>query len=198
MSDFGLWFSTGLEHILDLEGYDHILFVSLLVLTYPLKQWKRLLVLVTAFTVGHSLSMALSVINQLYLRVPLIEFLIAATILATGVFNLINYKKEDPGRAPLIYFTILFFGMVHGLGFSFLLRSMLGAEQNVILPLLYFNLGLEAGQIVIIGIVSGFSLLLAHLFKWPYRTYKLVFICVITLIALKICAERLPELFQAA
>lgn len=197
MNDFWLWFSMGAEHILDINGYDHILFVTLLVFTYPFQEWKKLLLLVSGFTLGHSVSLALSVINKIHLQSAAIEFLIAFSILLSALYNLRNYKKtQSENKSILALFLIVtFFGLIHGLGFSFLLRSMLGTEQNVILPLLYFNLGLEAGQIIIVLLVILFSLLLTSLIKkWSFNTYKLIILCSIGLVALKIGVERFLEL----
>lgn len=197
MDGFWLWFSTGLEHILDFSGYDHILFVTLLVFTYPFREWKKMALLVSAFTLGHCCSLALSVIKGIHIKPEVIEFLIALSILVSAIYNLITYKKvvNTKRNGVFIFLVVVVFGLIHGLGFSYLLRSMLGAEQNVLLPLLYFNLGLEAGQLIIVLIVILFSLLLASLIKkWPFNVYKLIIVCSIGLIALRICAQRFLEL----
>lgn len=197
MNGFWLWFSTGLEHILDFEGYDHILFVTLLVFTYPFREWKKLLLLISAFTLGHSFSLAFSVIQGVHLLPAAIEFLIALSILVSAIYNLITLKRSEHTKSNslFLFLVVTFFGLIHGLGFSYLLRSMLGAEQNVLLPLLYFNLGLEAGQVIIVLFVILFSLLLASLIKkWPFKTYKLIIVCSIGLVALNICVQRFLEL----
>lgn len=201
MSNFWIWFSTGLEHILDLSGYDHILFVSLLVLTFPLKQWSKLFWLITAFTLGHSVSLAISTTSsELFLPQALVEFLIAFSILLTAIFQLLAmYTRRTKKMAPIsIYIVVTLFGLIHGLGFSVLLKSMLGHSQSIVLPLLYFNLGLEMGQLIIVLTVVLFSLLLAFIFKWPYHFYKLTLVCIIGLIALKISAERLWQLWHSS
>ncbi|MES2681598.1 MAG: HupE/UreJ family protein [Bacteroidota bacterium] len=195
MNAFWLWFSTGIEHILDLKGYDHILFVTLLVLTYCFNKWSRLLMLITAFTVGHSVSLALSVINDLRLHQPIVEFLIALSILLSAIYHLVNYKNPETQKSYFLYFIVCFFGLIHGLGFSLMLKSMLGTGQNVILPLLYFNLGLEVGQLIIVLFVVVFSLLLAFIYKFPFKIYKLIVVCLIGFISLKISVERFLELF---
>jgi hypothetical protein len=195
MDEFKIWFFTGVEHILDIKGYDHILFVTLLVLTYYYNKWGKLLLLISAFTIGHSISLALSVNNKIYLPQPLTEFFIALSILITAIYHVVYYKKTDQKNSTFIIFIVVFFGLIHGLGFSYLLRSMLGREESVALPLLWFNLGLEAGQILIVLIVLIFSFLLAFVFKFPYRLYKLILVCLIGIIALKITVERLLELF---
>lgn len=195
MDEFKIWFSTGVEHILDLNGYDHILFVTLLVLTYYFNKWGKLLLLISAFTIGHSISLALSVTNKIYLPQPLTEFFIALSILITAIYHLVYYKKTDQKNAAFIVFMVVFFGLIHGMGFSYLLRSMLGREESVVLPLLWFNLGLEVGQIIIVLIVLIISIVSAFIFKFPYKVYKLILVCCIGLIALKITVERLLELF---
>ena len=197
MNAFWLWFSTGIEHITDLNGYDHLLFVTLLVLTYPFRQWKQLLVLISGFTLGHSVSLILSIVANVHLPQAFIEFLIALSVLMSAVYNLTLLRRAaPPGKNNLVIFLIIcVFGLVHGLGFSYLLKSMLGAGQNVLLPLLYFNLGLEVGQLIIVLIVIVFSLLLTSLSKWSFNNYKLFIVCAIGLIALKICIERFMEFF---
>ena len=197
MNEFGLWFSIGVEHILDLNGYDHILFVSLLVMALPLKQWRGLLLLITAFTLGHSVSLALSVSGVVSFSSHWIEFLIALSILISAIYQIITYKTVGKGNKSFLYVIITLFGLVHGLGFSILLKSMLGQEDSIVLPLLYFNLGLELGQIIIVVIVLVFSLILNYLFKWSYTHYKLIVSCSIALIALKMSAERFLELLPS-
>ncbi len=195
MNDFTLWFTTGIEHITDLSGYDHILFVTLLVISFPLKNWKKLLVLITGFTIGHSISLALSVTNYINTPQSIIEPLIAFTIFITAVYNALNFKNTEQKKIWFLYILIPLFGGIHGLGFSYLLRSMLGHEQNITLPLLYFNTGLEIGQLIIVSIVLVFSLLLTTILKFPFKTYKLTVSCIIAIITLKMFVERLLPLF---
>ncbi len=195
MNDFTLWFTTGIEHITDLNGYDHILFVTLLVISYPIKDWKKLLLLVTGFTIGHSISLALSVTNFIKAPQNVIEVLIVATIFITAIYHAINFRQSGEKKPWMILALITLFGGIHGLGFSYLLHSMLGHEQSLALPLLYFNLGLEVGQLIIVAIVLVFSLLLTSVFKCPFKIYKLSLSCIIALITLKMFVERLPQLF---
>lgn len=194
MDEFKIWFFTGVEHILDLKGYDHILFVALLVLTYYFNKWGKLLLLISAFTIGHSISLALSVTNKIYLPQPLTEFFIALSILITAIYHLVYYKNTDQKNTTFLIFIVVFFGLIHGMGFSYLLRSMLGHEESVTLPLIWFNLGIELGQILIVLIVLAVSFILAFAFKLPYKLYKLILVCSIGLIALKMTVERLMEL----
>lgn len=192
MNDFLLWFYTGIEHITDLSGYDHILFVTLLVLAFPLKDWKKLLLLITGFTIGHSISLALSVLDLIKVDQVYTEFLIAFTIFITAVYHLINYSKSENKKPLFLYIIIPLFGGIHGMGFSYLLRSMLGHEQSIGLPLFYFNIGLEIGQLIIVSIVVLFSLFLTTVLKCPYKYYKLTLSCIAALITLKMLIERLP------
>lgn len=164
MNDFYLWFSTGLEHIADWKGYDHILFLLALCGVYSLREWKRLLVLVTAFTVGHSLTLALSVLDLVKVKTTWIEFLIPVTIMLTCAMNLSELRKtRERSHSRLRYVAALLFGLIHGLGFSFLLKSLLGQEENIVPPLFAFNLGLEAGQLLIVAVVLLFSVLATRL-----------------------------------
>ncbi len=195
MNDFTLWFTTGIEHITDLNGVDHILFVTLLVIAFPLNNWKKLLILITGFTIGHSIALALSVTNCIRVEQKIIEFLIVLTILITAIYNSINYKKTQTKKPWPLFFFITLFGGIHGLGFSYLLRSMIGREQSVALPLLYFNIGIEVGQLIIVAIVLVFSLLLTSYIKFPFYYNKLTISCIITIIALKMFAENLQQLF---
>lgn len=156
MSDFLVWFLTGLQHILDLKAYDHILYIVCLSLLFKPAEWKKLLVLVTAFTLGHSFTLALSTFNILSFPSSWIEIAIALTI---GITCLINFKELALSSAGIQsrYWTAALFGCVHGLGFSYLLKSMLGKEMSVLFPLFSFNLGLEIGQIVVLSLVLGFT-----------------------------------------
>src|SRR4030095_5285467 len=153
MQDFWLYFQLGRDHIADWKGYDHILFVTALCLRYLLKDWKKVLILVTAFTIGHSITLALSVLNYVTLSVRWVEFLIPVTIVVTALSNIWQKDFQFKSRFPLIYFFALFFGLIHGLGFSNYLKSLLGKTTNIVSELLAFNLGLEFGQILIVLVV---------------------------------------------
>jgi hypothetical protein len=197
MKDFWLWFSTGVEHITDWGGYDHILFVALITLAYCFDTWKKLALMITAFTVGHSISLAISVVSHFEINTELVEFLIAFSILITSIYHLWNIKKKQKEQSNFLYFVVIFFGLIHGMGFSFLLKAMLGKEESVAMPLLYFNLGLEVGQLLIVLGVVILNMSMAFLFKVPFQLYKLILVSIIGLIALKISVERLIHLYQA-
>lgn len=195
MNPFRIWFGTGFEHILDLNGYDHILFIVLLALAYPPQQWVKLLILITAFTLGHSLSLACSVLWNWYLPQCFVEPGIAFSILLTALYNLVKKENWHNRSNLVLYFLILLFGWLHGMGFSYLIRSLLGAEESVFLPLVYFNLGIEAAQLLIVVVLLGISVFLKTLNQNFYKTFKYTLVCSIGLVALKIFIERLLLLF---
>ena len=194
---FGVYLELGFEHLLDLRGYDHILFIAGLCAAYSLPRWRELLVLVTAFTIGHSVSLALATLRLVSVNSSLVEFLIPVTIVATALTNLAGLQREglaglrregrsgqpcedpaeqrserSPGHRvaarPLRYALALGFGLIHGLGFSNFLRIALGDERNLFVPLLSFNIGLELAQIVVAGVV----LALGTAFVWGVRAVR--------------------------
>lgn len=156
MSSFELYFKLGLRHILDINGFDHILFVLALCAVYVARDWKKILILVTAFTIGHSLTLALATFNVLQFRSEVIEFLIPVTIAITALVTIFKPKPSTGRGVQLNYVFAVFFGLIHGLGFSNYLKELLGKEASIWQPLLAFNIGLEVGQIVI---VTAFLLL---------------------------------------
>src|SRR5690606_22255662 len=127
MSEFQLYFGLGKDHILDPNGYDHILFVIALCIVYTLREWKKVLILVTAFTVGHSVTLALATLEVISVNASLIEFLIPVTIFITAASNIFRTQEGATVRAmQLNYAYAMIFGLIHGMGFSNYLRSILG------------------------------------------------------------------------
>ncbi len=192
MNDFNLYFEIGFRHIADLKGYDHILFVMALCLRYEFTDWRKLLILVTAFTIGHSITLALSVFNLVSYSVKWIEFLIPVTIVLTTISNVFVKKFVFKSKFPLIYFLALFFGLVHGLGFSNYLKSLLGNDHSVVWQLLAFNIGLEAGQLIIVLCVLLISLVFTRILRCSRREYILYFSGGIFAVALQMAIERIP------
>jgi hypothetical protein len=152
MGQFQLYFQLGIQHILDIKGFDHILFVVALCAIYVTRDWKKILILVTAFTIGHSITLALATLKLVRVNSDWIEFLIPVTIAVTAVSNIFSPKPSSGRGIQINYVFALFFGLIHGLGFSNYLRSLLGKEASIFQPLLAFNLGLEVGQLVIVTI----------------------------------------------
>ncbi|MFN7259505.1 MAG: HupE/UreJ family protein [Cyclobacteriaceae bacterium] len=193
MSEFSLYFGLGKDHILDyVNGYDHILFVLALCAVYLIRDWKKILILVTAFTIGHSITLALATLKIVSVNAQLIEFLIPLTIFITSVSNL--FKKEASANEKgfqVNYLFAVFFGLIHGLGFSNYLRAILGKDQSILSQLLAFNLGLEFGQIIVVAIFLSFSFLLVDFLKVNRRDWKLVLSSAIAGIALILMKDRL-------
>ncbi|MEO6671079.1 MAG: HupE/UreJ family protein [Ferruginibacter sp.] len=161
MNDFNFYFSLGWQHIISWDAADHILFIVALSAIYLFKNWKQVLILVTAFTIGHSLTLALSVYDILRINSSWVEFLIPVTIIATAVFNFFQ-KNFNPSSLTLNYFLALFFGLIHGLGFANTIRFMLAKNDHIGLPLFAFNVALEGGQILIVAVILSCSYILVN------------------------------------
>ena len=175
LETFNLYFDLGMKHILDVHGSDHMLFVISLTAIYTISDWKKVLILITAFTIGHSLTLALSTYRVINVNSDLIEFLIPVTIFITALANI--FRKQGSLRsmkAQLNYYLALFFGLIHGLGFSNYLRSLLGRDESIVTQLFAFNLGLEVGQIVIVGIFMAASFIFVSLIGVSRRDWRIV------------------------
>ena len=189
MQDFTFYFKLGWQHIISWDALDHILFVLALSAIYLLSNWKQVLVLVTAFTIGHSLTLALSVYNIVKVNDSLVEFLIPCTIVATALFNFFQ-KDFTPRSLRLNYFLALFFGLIHGLGFANTIRFMLAKDQSIGWSLFAFNIGLEVGQVIVVLCILLLSFLIVNKLnvkrKWWVWGLSGVAFC----IALKMIIER--------
>lgn len=175
MSEFELYFELGREHILDIKGYDHILFVIALCAIYQINEWKKVLILVTAFTIGHSLTLALAVLDIINVNKSLIEFLIPVTIFITAAFNIIRGDRGSNQQSiHLNYVLAIFFGLIHGMGFSNYLKGMLGRNSDLITQLFSFNLGLELGQIIIVLVVLIIGYIITGVVGRSRRDWNLV------------------------
>lgn len=192
MGEFWLYFTLGREHIADFTGYDHILFVTALCLRYTFAEWKKLLVLVTAFTIGHSLTLALSSLNMVNISSAWIEFLIPVTIVLTALSNIWQKETVVQSRFPIIYFMALFFGLIHGLGFSNYLKALLGKDENIIIQLLAFNVGLEVGQLLIVAGILLTSFIFLRFIKLSRREFIVLLSGAVFGIALIMSIERWP------
>jgi len=191
----GAYIQLGFEHILDPKGYDHILFVVALCAIYMLRDWKKVLILVTAFTVGHSLTLALSSLKILNISSSLVETLIPVTIVLTCIFNIFkawnlqdtssNIPEKDILDSPITqveelkegvmgnYLLALGFGLIHGLGFSNFFKAMMDKDESIVLPLLNFNIGVELGQIIIVIATLILGYIMVQLFKVKRRIYTI-------------------------
>lgn len=170
---FKTFLDLGFDHILDKNGYDHILFVLALCAVYAVRDWKKILILVTAFTLGHSLTLALSALRIISVPTELIETLIPITIILTGLFNIFQSgekRKESSNR--VLYSLALFFGFIHGMGFSNYFRALMGDSENIVLQLFAFNVGVELGQIIIVAIAMVISYILIDKLKVPQKYWN--------------------------
>lgn len=169
MSLFELYLKLGFKHIIDINGYDHIVFMLALCSGYTYTQFRKILILVTAFTVGHSITLALSTLKIVTIPSDIIEFLIPVTILITALSNIFG---SSSAKCRYIYFVTLFFGLIHGLGFSNYLKELLGKESNIITPLLAFNVGLELGQILIVAANFLILFIATVVFKVNHKNWR--------------------------
>lgn len=191
MKDFVFYLKLGWEHIISLDALDHQLFVLVLIAAYTAKDWKRILILVTAFTIGHSVTLALSILNVVRLPSDWVEFLIPLTIVLTAAGNIfMKNKKQSQNKTN--YYLALFFGLIHGLGFANTARIMIAKSQSIAVPLLGFNLGLEIGQVVIVAGILVFLSVLLHLFKVNKKDWILFVSSGVFALALKMTLERIP------
>jgi hypothetical protein len=200
MSEFQAYLQLGFEHITDSKGYDHILFIMALCIVYTLMDWKKVIILVTAFTIGHSVTLALSTLGLVHIDPAVIELLIPVTILITAILNFFYketktiYVQKGKNYTPG-YPLALFFGLIHGLGFSNYLRALLGKEADIISPLLGFNIGLELGQLIIVFIVLTIAFLLIEILRVAKVTWVHVLSGIIAGMALSLIINN--ELFQS-
>ncbi|HPI00119.1 MAG TPA: HupE/UreJ family protein [Chitinophagaceae bacterium] len=192
MNNWWIYFVLGKEHIANVNGIDHMLFMAALCLQYQFKDWKKVLILITAFTIGHSITLALSTLQYIRISSIWIEFLIPVTILVAALTNMRVKDFHFNNRYTAIYFIALFFGFIHGLGFSGYLKSLLGKHTNIMQPLFAFNVGLEMGQIIIVLIMLCISFIVVQLLKIPRRDWLLLGSGAIAALALEMCVQRFP------
>jgi HupE / UreJ protein len=176
MSEFFAFFQVGLHHILDINGYDHFLFLIALTVPYAFKDWKRVLLLISIFTLGHTLSLILSIFEVITVKGKLIELLIPITILITAIFNYFKAGKTSKNESiSAVGFITLFFGIIHGLGFSSYIKTLLSGEPtDKLLPTIEFALGIEAAQIITAICVLLLSLVVQSFFRFSRRDFILV------------------------
>ena len=191
MQDLGFYFDMGWHHIIAWDALDHILFILALSAIYLIGNWKQVLVLVTAFTIGHSLTLALSVYDVIRVNDKWVDFLIPCTIIVTGVFNFFQ-KDFQPRSLRLNYFLALFFGLIHGLGFANYIRFMMAKDQSMGWSLFGFNIGLEAGQIVVVLGILLLSYLVVNIIKLKRRWWVWGLSAVAMGWAVKMAWERWP------
>lgn len=191
MSQFWLYFKLGLTHVLDLSAYDHILFLVALTLPFIFKDWKKVLILVSVFTLGHTLSLFLSVYKIVIINSALIEFLIPVTIFATALYNILTARKSN-SNTTMAVLAALFFGLIHGFGFSNYFKQIIAGEESRLLPLLEFALGIEIAQVVIVLFVLIASYVFQNIIRVKRRDWVLVVSAIVIGVVIPMLSETYP------
>lgn len=195
MSEFWLYFRLGLEHVLDWSAYDHVLFIIVLIAAYSFSSWKRMLWLVSIFTIGHTLSLFLAVYGIVKVNASWVELLIALTIVFTALYNIFTAKKREHQRnIAILYFSTAFFGIIHGLGFSRYFKMIFPETSNKFFPLMEFALGIEAAQIIVVISV----LIVSFIFQNVLRVTRRDWILVISAIVIGVILPILRDAIQAS
>jgi len=192
-SEFSIYLSLGFDHILDINGYDHILFVIALCAIYQISEWKKVAILATSFTFGHSVTLALSALDLVSVDSALIEFLIPLTILLTALYNVYN-RRSSYVSISIKYSLAVFFGLIHGMGFSNFFRSAAipGIDEGFITQLLAFNLGVELGQLIIIAFILGLTYVFLEIIKVKVREWNLFISGATAGLSIAMIIERIP------
>ena len=173
MHPFNFYLKLGFEHISNLAGFDHILFLIVLCAVYRIEQWRKILVLVTAFTIGHSVTLALASLDAVTIPSSIIKFLIPATIFITALHNVIGRADQNTSQMGRNYFMALFFGFIHGMDFSNYFKALLFDTDSIFIPLLGFNLGIELGQLLVVFFIVGIAFLFLNVIKIKHREWNL-------------------------
>lgn len=191
MNDFSFYFGMGWEHIISFEALDHILFIAALASIYMLKDWKQVLILVTAFTIGHTITLILSTRELVQVNDSLVEFLIPLTIAFTGISNLFirNYTARS---IRINYVLALFFGLIHGLAFANILRMIIASDQSFALSMFSFSLGLESGQILVVLVILLLAQAIIGLLKLDRRKWVFFVSAIVIALALNMAIDRRP------
>lgn len=171
------WFNVqyGINHVLDINAYDHVLFLIVLTVPYVFKDWKRVLLLVSMFTLGHTLSLVLAAYNVVSVNAQVVEFLIPITILVVALFNVFTSGKgAQKEKVGVLFLSTLFFGLVHGLGFAREFQMFLGDSDNKLVLLLEFALGIELAQVIIVFLVLFLGYIAQTIFRFSKRDWIMV------------------------
>lgn len=189
MNDFLFYLELGCTHVLDINAYDHILFLIVLVVSFSFKQWKNMLWLVSLFTLGHTISLALSAYKIIYVAGDLVEFLIPMTIFITAVNNILSGGKNT-SNSKLLLFLSFCFGWIHGLGFSNYFKMLISGLDAKLLPLIEFSLGIELAQIIIVIVIVALYHLLTPIFKISKRDWIVVISAIVLGITIPMLIQR--------
>ena len=173
MHPFQFYLKLGFNHIANFNGYDHILFLVVLCAVYQLKQWKKIIILVTAFTIGHSITLFLVSFDIFSIPSRYVKLLIPITIMITSLHNIRSIEKIKISNMSKNYFLALFFGLIHGMDFSNYFKALIMSPEEIIIPLLAFNIGLEIGQFLIVFVIVLISYVFLSVLKVKYYSWNL-------------------------
>jgi len=171
------WFNIeyGVNHVLDIKAYDHVLFLIVLTVPYMFKDWKRVLLLVSMFTLGHTLSLVLAAYKIVTVNGTIVEFLIPVSILIVALFNVFTAGKgAQREKVGVLFLTTLFFGLIHGLGFAREFQMLVGDSDNKLILLLEFALGIELAQVIIVFVVLFLGYVVQTIFRFTKRDWIMV------------------------
>ena len=190
MQQIIFYLKQGLFHVLDWSAFDHIFFLIVLIVVFSFADWKKTLWLITFFTIGHTITLAFSAYNVIHYKVALIEFLIVATIFITALSNMLFQNKIKKGTININLFFALFFGLIHGLGFSSYFKMLVGRTDDKIVPLFSFAIGVEVAQAIIVVLLLSLAFIFQSLFKISKRDWILVISAIVMGIILPLLKER--------
>ena len=190
MDDLVIFLKLGLYHVLDWKAYDHILFLVALAVVYSLSNWKKVLWLITLFTLGHTLTLALAAYKVVAIDIKIVEFLIPVTIIITALANIFTVKRKQKAHNNINLVFAFFFGLIHGLGFSNYFRMIIDENEDKILPLLEFAIGIEIAQVIIVLVILLVGLFAQNIFKISKRDWVLVISSIVVGIVLPMLIER--------
>lgn len=174
MNPFNFYITLGFEHISNLAGYDHILFLVALCAVYRIEQWRNILILVTAFTIGHSVTLVLASYDAFTIPSKIIKFLIPATIFITAIHNVVSqHSIEKSSKMGRNYAMALFFGFIHGMDFSNYFKALIMDPSEIVTPLLGFNIGIELGQLLVVFFIVGIAYLFLNVIGVKHREWNL-------------------------
>jgi len=191
MKDFIFYFKIGWFHIMSTAATDHLFFIAVLAIIYSFADWRKVLVLITAFTIGHAITLFLSVLELINLNIDWVEFLIPCTILVTAMMNLL-FQKQQVASHAIQYGIALGFGLIHGLGYANYIRMILSADQQLLWGLFSFNLGLEACQIVVVCLVLLTVWVSSMIHAKAHMRWVSFVSAFVLFFALKLAIERVP------
>ena len=173
MHPFKFYLKLGFNHIANFNGYDHILFLVVLCAVYQLKQWKKIIILVTSFTIGHSITLFLVSFDIFSIPSRYVKLLIPITIMITSLHNIRSIEIIRNSNMSKNYFLALFFGLIHGMDFSNYFKALIMSPEEIIIPLFAFNIGLEIGQFLIVFVIVYISYVFMSVLKVKYYSWNL-------------------------